>query len=118
MRSLWSQLRHQYSNKMAIEIKVGQIWEVTGDNFHTSGKDNKHKRPVLIAKGEKIEIRYPYAWHFRTTDNFYFHAEPEMILKKCTLVGVIMERIRFGNQASLEEILRLKLYEPEVNKKD
>ena len=93
------------------EIEVGQIWEVTGDLVLTSGKKDKHKRPTKLAKGERIEIRYPYDWHFRTEDNIYFHAEPDMILDQCTLIGIIIERIRFGNKAKLDDILRLELYD-------
>ena len=93
-----------------IKVKVGHIFEVVTDSFLTSGESNKYKRPLKIKKGEKIEIRYPYQWHFRTEDNNYFHCEPKMILKNCKLFGVVMEEIRFQNKANLEEILRLKLY--------
>lgn len=91
-------------------IKVGQIWEVTSDDFATSGDKSKYKRPIKLAKGEKIEIRYPYEWHFRTEDKHYLHAEPDMILQNCKLIGEIIERVRSQNIASLEEILRLRLY--------
>ena len=97
---------------MKTEIEVGQIWEVITENFLTSGNDDKYKRPTKLRQGEKIEIRYPYAWHFRTEDNFYLHAEPQMILDNCKLIGVIWEKIKWMNQANLEEIVRLRLYDP------
>ncbi len=93
------------------QITQGQIWEVTTDSFLTSGKNDHHKRPTKLAKGEKIEIRYPYAWHFRTEDAIYLHAEPEVILQNCKLFGVIWERVRSNNKASLLEILDLNLYD-------
>ena len=102
-----------------MKIRTGQIWEVVTDSFFTSGKDGKdtHKRPVKLAKGDKIEIRFPCAWHFRTEDGFYLHAEPEMIDANCSLIGDILGDIRMRNRANLEEILRLGLYIPvEANK--
>jgi len=93
-------------------MKQNEIYEVVTDNFLTSGESNKTKRPLKIFKGEKIEIRYPYDWHFRTEKNEYFHAKEEEILKNCKLIGVINEKIAWENLASLEEILRLKLYKP------
>lgn len=99
------------------EITQGQIWEVTSDNFFTTGEErsSEHNRPVKLAIGEKIEIRYPYAWHLRTEDNFYFHATPDMIYQNCKLVGTIIEKVRFDNKASLEEILRLNLFKKTIN---
>lgn len=96
-------------------ITQGQIWEVVTENFLTSGNDDKHNRPTKLLKGEKIEIRYPYAWHFRTEDNFYLHAEPEMILQNCRLFGIIWDKVKFNNVAQLEEILRLRLYDSVSN---
>lgn len=93
------------------KITQGQIWEVTTENFLTSGNNDKHKRPTKLLKGEKIEIRYPYAWHFRTEDNFYLHAEPEMILQNCKLFGIIWEKVEWQNKANLDEILKLGLYD-------
>lgn len=100
-----------------IKIEVGQIWEVTTDNFLTSGKNNEYKRPMQLKKGEKIEIRYPFEWHFRTEDNHYFHCTVQMLLENCTIYGKILERIRFSNIAKLEEILRLRLYDKINHKK-
>ena len=93
-----------------MKIEQGQLWEVVTDNFWTSGNDNKYKRPVKLKKHEIIEIRYAYAWHFRTEDNYYFHATEKMILDNCNLFGVILGDVRFNNRAKLEEILRLELY--------
>lgn len=94
-----------------MKIEVRQIWEVITDDFLTSCDKSKYKRPIKLFKGENIEIRYPYHWHFRTEDNEYFHAEPEMIIDNCKLKGIIWERIQWNNKAKLEEILRLRLYD-------
>ena len=91
-------------------IEVGQIWEVTTEDFLTSGREEKTKRQTKLKLGEKIEIRYPYSWHFRTEDNIYFHAEEATILQNCRHFGTIIEHVRFQNKANLEEILRLRLY--------
>lgn len=53
-------------------IIQSQIWEVITDQFLTSGDNDHYKRPTKLSKGERIEIRFPYAWHFRTIDNFFF----------------------------------------------
>jgi len=90
-------------------IHVGHIYEITTDNFFTSHKDGYH-RETKIRKGEKIEIRYPYEWHFRTEDNEYFHCTAEMIKENSSFFGKILGEVRFQNKATLEEILRLKLY--------
>jgi len=103
---------------MEKEITQGQIWEVVTETFFTSGIDDKHRRPTKLAKGEKIEIRYPYAWHFRTEDGFYLHATPEMIIENCKLFGVIWEKVRWQNCAKLKEILSLRLYEPALPKSE
>lgn len=97
-----------------IEIKTGDLFKITTDNFLTSGKEppTKHNRSVKLNKGEIIEIRYPYAWHFRTEDDFYFHATEKMIIDNCAFHGKIDEKIRSKNKAKLEEILRLDLFEP------
>jgi len=92
------------------KMEVGNIYEVITDYFFTSGESNEYKRPIKLKKGEKIEIRYPYEWHFRTEDDNYFHADVEMIDKNCELLGKVSPSIRFENKANLEEILRLNLY--------
>jgi hypothetical protein len=99
-----------------MEIKVGQIWKVTTDTFYTSKLNEKRpdkiKRQTKLNNGEFIEIRYPFDWHFRTEDNEYFHAEPDMIYQNCMYIGEILQEVQFGNKANLEEIIRLKLYRP------
>ena len=95
----------------ATEIKQGHIYEVITDSFFTSGRHNKTKRPVKLRKGEKIEIRFAFEWHFRTEDNYYFHATPEMITENCKPFGKIFKQVSFNNKANLAQILELELYE-------
>lgn len=94
------------------EIKQGQIWEITTDMFFTGGKDaTTYYRQLNIKKGERIEIRYPYAWHFRTEDHHYFQAEPEMILENAKLIGVIWDKVKWQNNANLKQIIELSLFD-------
>lgn len=96
---------------MSQDVNVGQIWEVTTDEFLLS-KDKKHfNRQIKLDKGEKIEIRFPFAWNFRTEDNNYFHCEEIEILKHCKLIGVIWDKVKSQNDAKLDEILKLRLYD-------
>jgi hypothetical protein len=95
--------------ELSEKIEVGQIYQVE-KNFLTSYKDSHTERPVQIQKGEKIEIRYPYKWHFRTEDNEYYHAEPMVIKNNCILLGTITEKVRFANKLKLAEILSLGAY--------
>lgn len=100
-----------------IEICVGQIFEVITDDFYASKSglnipSVKNRIPKFhLPKGEKIEIRFPFAWNYRTEDSVYFHSEPDYILSKCKLIGKVKEDVRFKNCASLEEILRLDLFD-------
>jgi len=102
--------------KKKIEVEVGQIWIVESDNmyadFHLPPKYNPAKRKALIhiKRGEKIEIRHPYAWHFRTEDNVYAHCDEDVLLKCCILFGTVRQDVAWSNKANLEEILRLDLY--------
>ena len=97
-----------------MKIEVGQIWEITDDNFFgttdVNVKNIKRELRFHVKKGDKIEIRFPFAWNYRTECNYYIHSKPEYILDKCKLYGVIKEDIRYNNKANLEEILRLNLY--------
>ena len=96
------------------EVTQGQIWQVTTDNFRVNwdgwGKE-KYFRKILLEKCEKIEIRFPFEWHFRTADNFYFQATEEDLIKNCKLFGTIWENVRFLNNANLKDILRIGLYD-------
>ena len=94
-------------NKSGIE--TGQIWEVVTD--HMWGIEaNRRGYKASLKRGEKIEIRYPYAWHFRTTDDVYLQASSKEIYENCKLIGKIDEGVRFGNKHGLAEILKDKLY--------
>ena len=101
-----------------LNIEVGQIFEVTSDDFYASknlerislGNFGGREAKFYLKKGEKIEIRFPFKWNYRTEDNIYFHSDNDYILSKCKLFGIVDEKIRSSNNASLEEILRLNLY--------
>ena len=97
------------------KIEIGQIWEVTDDNFFgttdvTQGKIKRELR-FHVKKGQKIEIRYPFEWNYRTECNYYIHSEPQYILDKCKLYGIVDEKVKSNNKANLEEILRLRLFD-------
>lgn len=94
------------------KIEVGQLWEVKSDNFlvnlHASGATGGRK--VLLRRGEIIEVRFPFAWHFRTQDNIYMQAPEPEFREHCKFYGVIWSEVRFNNVAELKDILRLKLF--------
>lgn len=94
-----------------INIEVGQLF-VVEKAFWTSGNetDGGFKVKRFMKKGTVIEIRYPYAWHFRTSGNTYDHATEKTIRLKCSFFGVIHDSIRFGNNHSLSQILKDNLY--------
>ena len=97
-----------------LRVEVGQIFEVHTEMeaVHHSLKEKSGRIAYFkVFPGEKIEIRFPYEWHFRTEDNVYMQVSEETLLKNCRLFGTIWERVRFNNKASLEEILRIGLYD-------
>lgn len=94
-----------------MKVQVGQLWKVKTDNFFTTGRHHKVKRPVNILKDEIIEIRFPYAWHFRTIDGEYFNCSEEMLIENAEPYGIIYEKVRFANKANLEQIIELGLYD-------
>jgi hypothetical protein len=101
------------------KIQVGQIFEVIADDFYASkdiervSKESYGGREArfYLKKGEKIEIRFPFEWNYRTEDNIYFHSENDYILSKCKLIGKVEAKVKSNNKATLEEILRLELYD-------
>ena len=102
-----------------IRVRVGQIYEAHTDFLATHDSHEKlralgRKCQFFIHAGERIEIRYPYEWHFRTEDNVYLQADEKTLLTNCKLVGTIWDTVRSGNRASLEEILRIGLYDKAV----
>lgn len=101
-------------NNNIVNIKVGQIWIVRTKDFKGTEKFKNNSRKGLttyfLEKGEHIEIRYPYNWHYRTEDNIYMHSTDFDIKKHCVLLGEIDYKVRMNNKATLEEILKLELY--------
>lgn len=101
------------------KIEVGQIFEIVTDDFYASKNieaiANEYfggrEARFYLKKGEKIEIRFPFAWNYRTEDNIYFHSDNDYILSKCKLLGKVEAKVKSNNKASLEEILRLELYD-------
>ena len=98
------------SEKKITRVEQGQLYQVTTVEFLTTGQHNSLKRPVFLKKGEIIEIRFAYEWHFRTEDDQYFHAEETTILDNCKLLGKIYDPVFFANKAKLADIVRLQLY--------
>ena len=92
-----------------MKIEQGYILNVKNP-FLTSCGDSDTKRPVQIQKGEKIEVRYPYEWHFRTEDNEYYHAEPKVLEENCDILGIVLKEVQWQNKANLAQILELHLY--------
>ena len=102
-------------DKSEIKFCVGQIWEVESESFFakTEIKKGDQKRALYfhIPKGEKIEIRYPFQWNYRTECNYYVNSTEKYILDNCKLFATVKEEIKSTNLANLEEILRLRLFD-------
>jgi len=94
-----------------INIEVGQLY-IVDKPFWTSGDTSEYGNNIKrkMAKGDIIEIRYPYEWHFRTVNNQYDHARTKTLAKYCTFYGKIHENVRFNNGRKLSEILAEELY--------
>lgn len=104
-----------------MKIEVGMILEIITNDFYAS-KNFGHSLnfdlkgrvcKIYLEKGEKIEIRFPFEWNYRTEDNIYFHSDSDYLIKNCKIYGYVLENVRFNNKANLEEIIRLELYKKE-----
>lgn len=102
------------------KITVGQIWlvieEMKADGrehvtCESCGHTHLENTSIMIPKGTFIEIRYPYAWHFRTVENKYLHSEPEDIINSAKLFGVLHKKVGWENRKTLAEILAEGLYD-------
>jgi len=101
------------------KIEVGQIFEIITDDFYASKNIESivnqsfggREARFYLKKGERIEIRFPFEWNYRTEDNIYFHSDNDYILSKCKLIGKVEAKVKSNNNATLEEILRLELYD-------
>lgn len=96
-----------------INIEVGQLF-IADQSFWTSGetKDRGSLIKRKIFKGDILEIRYPYAWHFRTVENWYDHVDEKTLIKYCTFYGTIDSDVQFSNKHDLKQILDEKLFRP------
>lgn len=98
------------------KIKVGAILEIVSDSFYASKdlslkNELKGRVPMFhLSKGEKIEIRFPFEWNYRTEDDIYFYSNPEYLIENCKIIGYVLDDVKWKNKANLEEILRLDLY--------
>lgn len=97
-----------------MKIQQGVLLQVFKDGFFANPAtvgETGDPRPVKMIRGDIIEIRYPFAWHFRTLDNHYYEASEETILEFARPVGKVFDNVKMANKATTEEIIRLRLYE-------
>ena len=94
-----------------IKIEQGMLL-IVKRGFWTSGdnSDGGFRCKRFMPKGEILEIRYPYEWHFRTSSNIYDHAPAKKLMANCEFFGYIKKDIRFENKHQLKSILEEKLY--------
>lgn len=99
-------------NVEAVVIQQGQIWEVAKDGFLGNrwiiGIPSVKE---IIPIGMRLEIRCPYAWHYRTEENKYYQSDEDEILKYCKLIGSVKEATRWHNRHELKEILQEGLWD-------
>ncbi len=86
------------------------LWIALNDCLAIWSEVRLGKRKVLINRGEIVEFRYHDPINFRTIDNNYFKMDKKDFYSSFQPYGNILEDIRFNNVATLEEILRLKLF--------
>ncbi|CAM0048000.1 hypothetical protein VPHK389_0062 [Vibrio phage K389] len=95
-----------------VRIRVGMLLKVEKSfNVKRNHSNDAFHETVKIRNGSIIEIRYPFAWNFRTECDTYCNATPEAIAKHCTFFGMVTEEVRFGNKHKTAEIIKEKLYE-------
>ncbi len=89
-----------------IRIKTRQLLKVER-SFWSSGKHSSEgmKTKRFHPKGSIIEIRYPYAWHFRNEENVYDHASEDCLRKNCSFFGVVHEDVASKNKMKTKEII-------------
>lgn len=75
-------------------------------------KTRHFKRSWYVTKNQILEIRYPYAWHFRNTCNTYAHAPEDILREHCSLFGYVDRKVRWENDKKLSEILSQDLFKP------
>ena len=94
-----------------IKIEQGMLLLVKR-GFWTSGHktDGGFKCKRFIPKGDVLEIRYPYEWHFRTSNDTYDHATTNKLSANCDFFGYVKSEINFQNKHSLRQILDDGLY--------
>ena len=99
-------------------IKHGHIYLVLED-IYIAQRANKSPaakgaevgiRTVIIPRGELLEFRYFSPANFRDIYNNYFPVDDRQ-LHKLKAVAKIWEKVGFNNNADLEDILRLSLYD-------
>lgn len=82
-----------------------------------NNKKGTAPRVVIIPEGELLEFRFFSPAHFRDMENNYFPISDNQ-LKKIEHVAEIWDRVFFNNNASLKEVLTLKLYDEDKSFKN
>ena len=89
------------------KVKQGDLWMMIKS---VKCWNDKHKRFMIVEKGEIIEIRYFSPVNFRCIDELYFQLPEETFLNYVTFVGKVKEDIKFNNKHSLKSILEEDLF--------
>lgn len=89
-----------------------ELWKAKKQcSAELTNKNLVGERRVVVDEGEIVEFRYHYGIHFRTDDGLYLYLDEKEFYENFTPYGLIWEKIKWHNTASLSEILRLKLYD-------
>ena len=97
--------------KEYIQIEVGMLLMVEVE-FWSSGDTEQGNTNIkrLYKKGEILEIRYPYAWHFRDVNNNYDHATAKTLIANCSFYGLIHADVISTNNTKLDSIISSGLF--------
>lgn len=93
---------------------VGNIYQLRENLLVLRDGGGRNDRLTLIKENEFIECRQAISvdtWVMRGVDNFHFYATAEdMQRTKMDLIGMVFVPVRVHSNATLDDIMRLRLY--------
>ena len=95
-----------------IRVSQDQVWWIEKDMQCVGNPIGKKTRKVTLKAGQPIEIRFSYAWHFRTLNNKYYQVGEDVLRNHCVPVGKIWNDVHFSNGFDLQQIWDMSMFKP------